>query len=111
MHTLGWWTGGAKPGATVGFVVIAGHATRQGTGAANVWWTAKPGDVVRLKTADGTLRYRVVSRTTYRKDKIPLARWFPAHGPRGPAGLALITCSDYRNGVWRANTVIEALPA
>ena len=111
VNTLGWWTGGAKPGATAGFVVIAGHATREGTGAANAWWTARPGDVVTLKTPRGKVRYRVVSRSTYQKDNIPLRRWFPSDGPHGPAGLALITCSDYRNGAWRANTVVEAVPA
>jgi hypothetical protein len=111
VNTLGWWTGGATPGATAGFVVITGHATREGTGAANAWWTAKPGDVVTLKTPRGKLRYRVVSRSTYQKDNIPLTRWFPSDGPHGPAGLALITCADYRNGEWRANTVVEAVPA
>ena len=48
---------------------------------------------------------------TYDKADIPLARWFPSDGPTGPAGLALITCADYRDGEWRANTVVEAVPA
>ena len=28
-----------------------------------------------------------------------------------PLGRPWITCSDYRNGAWRANTVVEAVPA
>ena len=34
----------------------------------------------------------------------------PASGPDGPAGLALITCTDYRDGEWRSNLVVEAVP-
>lgn len=111
IHTLGWWIGGAKPGAVKGFVVITGHATRDGDGAANAWWSARPGDRIAVKTRRGTVTYRVVSRKTYDKDEIPLARWFPFDGPAGPAGLALITCADYRNGAWQANTVVEAVPS
>lgn len=110
IHTLGWWQGGAKPGAVKGFVVITGHATREGDGAANTWWSARPGDRIAVKTPRGTVHYRVVSRKTYDKDEIPLARWFPFDGPAGPAGLALITCADYRDGAWQANTVVEAVP-
>ena len=110
IRTLGWWQGGAKAGASSGFVVITGHSTRQGTGAANAWWTVRPGDVVTLRTEAATITYRVVSRTTYPKTTIPLSRWFPAGGPHGPAGLALITCSDFSSGEWRANTVVEAVP-
>ena len=110
IRTLGWWEGGAKAGGASGFVVITGHSTRQGTGAANAWWTARPGALVTLRTASTTVAYRVVSRTTYQKSAIPLARWFPVGGPHGPPGLALITCSDYSAGEWRANTVIEAVP-
>jgi sortase (surface protein transpeptidase) len=111
IDTLGWWTGGARPGSTKGFVVITGHATREGDGAANAWWSAKPGQQVRLRTPRGTVSYRVVSRRTYDKADIPLSRWFPSEGPDGPPGLALITCADYRDGEWRANTVVEAVPA
>jgi hypothetical protein len=111
IDTLGWWTGGAKPGSAKGFVVITGHATREGTGAANAWWSAKPGQKIRVRTPRGAVVYRVVSRKTYDKTDIPLARWFPPSGPHGPAGLALITCADYRDGEWLANTVVEAVPA
>ena len=111
IDTLGWWSGGAKPGSVKGFVVITGHATREGDGAANAWWSAKPGQRIRVRTPRGAVVYRVVSRKTYDKADIPLARWFPSDGPGGPPGLALITCADYRDGEWRANTVVEAVPA
>jgi Sortase domain len=111
LNTLGWWRDGAEAGAREGFVVITGHATQDGTAAANLWWSAEPGDTIVVETDEGSLTYRVVSRTTYDVDEVPLGRWFPTDGPSGPPALALITCSDYRDGEWRANTVVEAVPA
>ena len=110
VNTVGWWQDGAEPGASEGFVVITGHATRQGDAAANEWWNAEPGDRIVLEAEHGMATYRVVSRKTYAKQDVPLARWFPARGPGGPAGLALITCTDYRDGEWRSNLVVEAVP-
>jgi hypothetical protein len=111
INTLGWWRDGAEPGAAEGFVVITGHATRDGRAAANLWWSAEPGDTIVLETEQGSITYRVVSRKTYDVSEVPLARWFPADGPSGPPALALITCADYRDGDWQANTVVDAVPA
>lgn len=110
INTLGWWQDGAEPGAPEGFVVITGHATRNGEAAANLWWSAEPGDTIVLDTEEGSITYRVVSRKTYDVSEVPLARWFPADEPAGPPALALITCADYRDGDWQANTVVEAVP-
>jgi sortase (surface protein transpeptidase) len=110
LDTLGWWQDGGEPGAAEGFVVITGHATQDGGAAANKWWDAEPGDRVVLETDTGTATYRVISRRTYADEDVPLARWFPASGPNGPAGLALITCADYRDAEWRSNLVVEAVP-
>lgn len=110
IDTVGWWQDGAEPGSPEGFVVITGHATQQGNAAANAWWDAEPGDRVVLEAEHGTATYRVISRRSYADEDIPLARWFPADGPSGPAGLALITCTDYRDGEWRSNLVVEAVP-
>jgi sortase (surface protein transpeptidase) len=110
IDTLGWWRDGAKAGARSGFTVIAGHATQDGDGAANRWWSLERGDRVAVRTEHGSLPYRVASRTTYAYEDMPYARWFPAAGPSGPPALALITCSDYHDGEWHANTVVEAVP-
>ncbi len=110
LNTLGWWKDGAEPGAADGFVVITGHATQDGTATANMWWSAEPGERIEVETDRGSVTYRVTSRTTYPSDEIPLARWFPAAGPNGPDGLALITCAEYIDGEWRSNLVVEAVP-
>jgi sortase (surface protein transpeptidase) len=108
--TLGWWRDGAKAGSRSGFTVVTGHATHDGGAAANRWWGLERGDRVAVRTAHGSLAYRVTSRTTYGYEDMPYARWFPKAGPGGPPALALITCSDYYDGEWHANTVVEAVP-
>ena len=110
INTLGWWRSGAKAGSRSGFTVLTGHATRDGDGAANRWWSLERGDRVAVRTEHGSLAYRVTSRTTYAYEDMPYARWFPAAGPSGPSALALITCADYHDGEWHANTVVEAVP-
>jgi Sortase domain len=111
LNTLGWWRDGAKPGSSEGFTVLVGHAVQQGESAANRWSTLEPGDTVGVGTADGgVVTYRVRSRSDYSYADVPLGRWFVPTGPEGPPALALITCTDYRDGVWTANTVVEAVP-
>jgi Sortase domain len=110
LSTFGWWREGALAGSREGFVVITGHATRDGRSPANRWWELEPGDEVTVSTAAGDLAYRVTSRTSYPYEDMPYDRWFPTSGPRGEPALALITCSDFRDGAWRANTVVEAVP-
>lgn len=110
LGTFGWWREGALAGADEGFVVITGHATRDGRAPANRWWELEPGDEVTVSTSAGDLSYRVTARTSYPYEDMPYDRWFPSSGPTGAPALALITCSDFRDGVWRANTVVEAVP-
>ena len=110
LDTFGWWREGALAGSREGFVVITGHATRDGRSPANRWWELEPGDEVTVSTAKGDLAYRVTSRTSYPYDDMPYDRWFPTSGPTGEPALALITCSDFRDGAWHANTVVEAVP-
>ena len=46
-HSLGWWRGGAAPGASAGTTVIVGHINYAGvTGALAVLPDARPGDAV-----------------------------------------------------------------
>jgi Sortase domain len=111
VNTLGWWRDGARPGSGEGFTVLVGHAVNQGQAAANRWWTLQRGDTLAVGTGgDGVVTYRVRSRSTYSYEDVPLGRWFVPSGPEGPPALALITCSEFRDGDWTANTVVEAVP-
>ena len=64
---LGWWDGGAVPGAAHGGALVTGHTVHTGGGAFDDLETLRPGDPVRVRTARGTIRYAVTGVTVYRK--------------------------------------------
>jgi sortase (surface protein transpeptidase) len=110
---VGWYRYGSYPGARAGATVVAGHVdTRdQGQGALFRLREASVGDEVSVVREDGRqVRYRVVGRETFVKQRLPVERLFARDGsPR----LVLITCggpflpelSSYRD-----NVVVAAEP-
>lgn len=110
-RTLAWWTGGARPGDARGSVVLAGHVDdeRRGDGALVRLREVRPGAVVEVDTADGTRRYVVTARRTYRKTALPAAVF-----ARMVAGrLVLITCTgrfDPDTRSYADNLVVYAVP-
>ncbi|MFF0270128.1 sortase domain-bontaining protein [Kribbella sp. NPDC004536] len=107
--TVGWWSGGAQPGAKRGSAVITGHTVHTGGGAFDNLGQLVPGSVVQLTTVRGPLRYRVATVTTYRKATLAkrAAQVFD-QGVRGR--LVLVTCEDWNGSVYLSNVVVVALP-
>jgi LPXTG-site transpeptidase (sortase) family protein len=106
-RTVGWWSGGAQPGARLGSAVITGHTVHTGGGAFDDLDQLQVGDAVGVTTAQGQLSYRVVSVTTYRKQS------FARNASRlldqtVPGRLVLITCEDWNGKVYLSNTVVVA---
>nr|WP_238355011.1 class F sortase [Kribbella sandramycini] len=104
---LGWWSGGAQPGARVGSAVVTGHTVHSGGGAFDELGQLRPGDVIGVTTAQGRLGYRVAGVTTYRKQS------FARNAERildqtVPGRLVLITCEDWNGQVYLSNTVVIA---
>ncbi|MGH1561952.1 class F sortase [Mumia sp. DW29H23] len=107
--SVGWWDDGARPGATRGTVVVAGHTVHTGGGAFDHLGTLEPGARVVVRTRKGVVRYEVRRVETY--DKATLAekssRLFRTTGrPR----LLLITCDDWDGTGYLSNTVVFAAP-
>lgn len=104
---VGWWTGGALPGARLGSAVITGHTVHAGGGAFDNLEKLQPGDAVGVTTARGQLGYRVTSVTTYRKQTLAknAARIFDQ---TVPGRLVLITCEDWNGKVYLSNAVVIA---
>jgi hypothetical protein len=111
-HTVGWWSGGARPGAGQGTVVVDGHINYAGvTGALAVLPRLHAGDIVTISQGKVVLRYVVRAVHTY-----PKATGIPVDVFRttGPPQLNLITCggpydADSRN--YEDNVVALAVPA
>ncbi len=108
-RVVGWWTGGAAPGAGHGPVVIVGHINYAGVaGALSVLPDAEPGDAVVVAGAAGAVHYRVQAVHTYPKSiGLPASLFAPA----GPEELELITCGgpfDPGTGNYQDNIVVFA---
>lgn len=108
---VGWWVGGAAPGASSGTVLIAGHVdhVRRGRGALFELGNLPIGAVVEVHTAGQRHSYRVTARRGYRRDRLPTALF--THD--GPPRLALVTCGggfDRARG-YSHNVVVYAEPA
>ncbi|GDY31795.1 class F sortase [Gandjariella thermophila] len=108
---VGWWVGGAYPGATTGTVLVAGHVddVRIGLGALFHVASLRQGDLVALDTPVGRYTYRVMARREYPKQRLPPDLF----GQRGQARLVLVTCGgsfDPDRG-YADNVVIYTEPA
>jgi hypothetical protein len=95
--TVGWWNGGALAGDAFGSVVVAGHvdSARYGLGAMAQLKTLKAGDVVELRTAGHSQRYRVSVRKEL--PQAELAGRTDAFRQDIPPRLVLITCGGAFN--------------
>lgn len=107
---LGWWRSGGRPGAVTGTTVIAGHTVHTGGGVFDDLADADRGALVRVRTPDGVLDYRVRSVTTY--SKASLANHAQQlFSQTVPGRLALVTCEDWNGIAYESNTVVLATPA
>jgi sortase (surface protein transpeptidase) len=111
--TIGWFEPGVRPGQR-GTAVLAGHvdSRAQGPGAFFALRDLDVDDVVVTTGEDGQpQRWRVVSRTRFAKEQLPIDELFTRHGdPR----LVLITCGGSFDATARSysdNIVVSAVPA
>jgi Sortase domain len=111
-RTLGWWVGGAVPGAVRGTVIVAGHIdTKEGGAGVMAGVIRLPiGARVSLTDAAGAQRmYRVVAVRSYPKRALP-ARLFTG---ATTARLVLVTCGgtfDAAAHHYSDNIVVYAVP-
>lgn len=108
-RVLGWWSDGARPGARTGSAVITGHTVQAGGGAFDDLETLRKGAPIVVTTSRGTLRYRVTTIATFRKQALArhAARIFDQ---AVPGRLVLITCEDWNGKVYLSNVVVLAAP-
>jgi hypothetical protein len=111
---VGWWSGGAAPGAPYGTVLLAGHvdSAEEGLGSLVDLSRTPIGATVRVSGPEGAVQpYRVVARRSYPKATLP---WRDLFRQDVPARLLLVTCGgefDRRTGHYERNVVVFAVPA
>lgn len=115
--TVGWWQYGAKPGATVGTAILAGHINYAGvTGSMATIGKLNPGDEVDVfgtQNADHQhrVRFTVTGVRTYHKTRLPYGEIFDQ---KSVGRIAIVTCGgpfDASTGNYLDNIVVFAVPA
>jgi LPXTG-site transpeptidase (sortase) family protein len=106
---VGWWSGGARPGARQGAAVVTGHTVHTGGGAFDDLETLTPGDRVVVRSGADTLAYRVDTVEVMGRDELA-RRSGEVFGQSGPGRLVLITCEDWDGAGYRSNAVVTAQP-
>jgi hypothetical protein len=106
---VGWWSGGARPGAR-GSTVLAGHVDGPaGPAVFNRLRFARRGDLITIRRpGHRALRYRVTGVHEYRKGRLPRRLVF---GGSHASRLRLITCGgrfDTAAGHYADNIVVYA---
>jgi Sortase domain len=109
---VGWWRGGAEPGAPAGSVVLAGHVDTWSAGPGALFRLARlrPQDRVVVDTSAGPVGYVVDGVRQYPKTRLPAEAFATTGRPR----LVLITCGgefDARSRHYADNVVVYATPA
>jgi sortase (surface protein transpeptidase) len=104
----GWYTGGPTPGE-LGPAVIAGHIDHNGPGVFFNLHQLRPGELVTVTRADGTMpTFRISRVAQYPKDQFATTA---VYGNLNHPGLRLITCGgsfNRRTGHYRDNIVVFA---
>ncbi|MDI6908301.1 class F sortase [Nocardioides sp.] len=106
---LGWWADGAKPGATTGSALVAGHTVHDGGGALDHLEDLERGDRVVVRTDKSTIRYDVRRVHVYSKGSLA-EHATTLFSQRVPGRLVLITCEDWDGERYLSNVVVTATP-
>ena len=110
LRVAGWYRYGARPGQGTGATVLAAHVdtAAAGIGPWAALRTVRVGDLVTVRTAQGTLRYQVAEIDRIRKSMLDTASLFSSAGPER---LHLVTCGgrfDRSTGHYQDNVVVVA---
>ena len=107
---LGWWAGGARPGAARGSALVTGHTVHTGGGALDDLETLRRGDAVTVRTDRGRITYDVTKVAVYSKGAVAdhAERMFSQDVP---GRLVLVTCEDWDGEHYLSNVVVVAEPA
>jgi len=106
---LGWWRGGARPGAAGGTLLVTGHTVHDGVGALDDLGRALVDDRVTVSGGGHRVTYRVVEVLVLTRAQLArrAAGLFDVHGPHR---LVLVTCESWDGAGYDGNVVVVAEP-
>lgn len=106
-RSVGWWSGGARPGDRRGAAVLTGHTVHDGGGVFDRLAALEAGDAVEVVTHGAVLAFdvRVVREVDRRRLAAVAGRLFSRS--RAPC-LVLVTCTGWDGERYLGNTVVVA---
>ena len=113
---VGWWRYGARPGASKGTAILAGHVNYAGvSGSMAHIGKLKPGDQVNVYGKQNAnnqteVRFRVTGVRTYHKTTLPYKQIFDQ---KSIGRIVIVTCGgpfDASTGSYLDNIVVYAVP-
>jgi LPXTG-site transpeptidase (sortase) family protein len=107
---VGWWKRSAEPGRAGGQTVLTGHTVTDGAGVMDRLGKLRPGDRVRIRTSEGTIRYETARTAVYSRAELARNAGRLFGQDRVANRLVLITCTDWDGEVYRSNVVAFARP-
>lgn len=110
VDTVGWWERSAMPGADVGQTLITGHTVHNGDGVMNNLGDLEVGEAVKVRTPEGTQHYEATEVFVYTREELSKNAQVLFGQDRDPLRLVLITCTDWKDGVYQKNIIAFADP-
>jgi LPXTG-site transpeptidase (sortase) family protein len=107
---VGWWVRSARPGATTGQTVLTGHTVHTGGGVMDDLGQLRKGQLVKVRTRNGTMVYRTTRVVTWSKQELAERAVEIFSQQREHGRLVLITCSQWNGHAYKSNVVVFADP-
>lgn len=107
---VGWWKRSAKPGSATGQTLVTGHTVHNGGGAMNNLGDIRPGDLVQIRTPEGTVDYRATKVFVYTKPQVAKHAQELFSQKRKHNRLVLVTCTGWTGTYYTSNIIVFADP-
>jgi LPXTG-site transpeptidase (sortase) family protein len=108
VHEVGWWKRSAKPGSTRGQTLITGHTVHTGGGVMNRLGDLRPGSLIRIRTARGTVDYEATKVFVYTKAELAQHAQDLFSQKRQHGRLVLVTCTGWTGSEYTSNIIVFA---
>jgi LPXTG-site transpeptidase (sortase) family protein len=108
VREVGWWKRSAQPGATSGQTLITGHTVHTGGGVMNLLGDLRPGALIQIATAVGTVDYKATKVFVYTKAEVSEHKQELFSQNREDGRLVLVTCTGWNGHEYESNIIVFA---
>lgn len=107
---VGWWKRSARPGSLSGQTLVTGHTVHAGGGVMNRLGDVRPGELIQIRTPQGTVDYRATKVFVYTRAELAEHADQLFGQERKKNRLVLVTCTGWNGTEYDANIIVFADP-